>query len=307
MISVIVLNYKSYESTFEYVVDIKDKIDDKLSFVIVDNSDDNQEWNDLVSCFCKDYKVRFKNKSRLLINQDILLLKAMKNLGYAKGNNLGIKVAMEEFNPDQILISNTDIVIKDRINFEDWINTFKTQSDIAVIGPAIKGLDGEDQSPCRKMMFRERWVINLLAYPLNRYIYKKPDEIERMTNASKVYRLQGSFLFCDVNKLSQIEWFDEHTFLYGEELILAEKLRLKDMYMYYDPSIEVLHNHNQIIGTFYSSLSRDKLKLKSEIYYYTTYCSLPKVGYPIGIACLYIYYAKKAVVDLVKKVRHWND
>lgn len=303
MISVIILNYKSYKSTFEYVIHIKDKIDGELSFVVVDNSNDNKEWNDLVSCFCREYEVNFKNESRLLINQDILLLKAMENLGYASGNNLGIKVAIEEFNPDQVLVSNTDIVIKNKINFEDWINTFKTQSDVAVIGPAIKGLNGEDQSPCRKMMFRERWVINLLAYPLNKYIYRRPDEIVKITNASKVYRLQGSFLFCDVKKLSKIEWFDEHTFLYGEELILSEKLRLKGMCMYYDPSIEVLHNHNKIIGTFYSSLSRDKLKLKSEIYYYTTYCSLPKIGYLVGKVCLYIYYAKKTVVDLVKKVK----
>ena len=304
MISVIILNYKSYKSSFEYVVHIKDKVDDELSFVIVDNSDDNQEWNDLVSCFCREYEVSPKNESRLFINQDILLLKARENLGYAKGNNLGIKVAIEEFNPHQVLVSNTDIVIKDRINFENWINIFKTQSDVAVIGPAIKGLDGVGQSPCRKMTFRERWVINLLAYPLNRYIYKRPDEIEKISNASRVYRLQGTFLFCDVTKLSRIEWFDEHTFLYGEELILAEKIHSKGMCMYYDPSIEVLHNHNQIIGTFYSSLSRAKLKLKSEVYYYTTYYSLPKVGYLIGKACLYIYYAKKAVVDLVKKVRH---
>ncbi len=304
MVSVIILNYKSYKSTFEYVVHIKDKIDGELSFVVVDNSDDYKEWDDLVSCFCREYEVHSKNESHLLLNQNILLLKATGNLGYAKGNNLGVRAAIEEFHPEQVLVSNTDIVINERINFEDWINVFKTQSDIAVIGPAIKGLDGEGQSPCRKMTFRERWFLNLLAYPLNKYIYKRPHEIVKETNASRVYRLQGSFLFCDVKKLSGIEWFDEHTFLYGEELILAEKLRLKGMCMYYDPSIEVLHNHNQIIGSFYSSLSRDKLKLKSEIYYYTTYCSLPKIVYPVGMVCLYIYYTKKAVVDLVKKVRH---
>lgn len=302
MVSVIILNYKSHNETFKYVVHLKEKIDEELSFVVVDNSDDVNEWNELVNVFINEYGFPIKKtETKVLINTDILLLKANGNLGYARGNNLGVAAAVETFNPKQVLISNTDIVISERISLKKWITTLNTQSDIAVIGPAIIGLDGEPQSPCRKLMFRERWFLNLLAYPFNRYIYKRPDEIIKAEGACKVYRLQGSFLFCDVDKLSRIEWFDEHTFLYGEELILAERLSTKEMSMYYDPSIKVLHNHNQIIGSYYSSISRDMMKLKSEAYYYTTYCHLPKIVYPVGKLCLYIYYGKKAVVDFIKK------
>ena len=302
MISVILLNYYSTEQVYQFVCHLKEYVKETLSFVIVDNSEDEQQWKQLLQAF----DVQQMNQSEILdVNKQVLLVRNHNNAGYARGNNLGIRKAKEQFDCDYVLVSNCDLRLRAPISFLKWQRLLTEHKEIAVIGPKIESPVGEQQSPCREMSFWERWCLNLLAYPFNRYIYKREPEVMDVGRAQKVYRVQGSFLFCDYGKFAQVGMFDEYTFLYGEEMILAQRLLNHGMCMYYEPQIVILHEHNQVIGNYYSDKKRDFMKLKSELYFYRTYKKMPGIIKPIAYCCLQLYYWKKIVVEQIKsKLKH---
>lgn len=301
-ITVILLNYFSSEEVKKYYDHMLKRIENELHFVIVDNSSDFSEWMKLVELFGGEACLT-DSRDKIHASDRCILLKAPSNLGYAKGNNYGIKVAMREFQDKYVLISNSDLVFEENMSFDNWITEFERNKNCAVIGPVIVGIDGNPQSPCRKMSFNERWGFNLFIYPFNKFLKKNYSEIIPIRQMAKVYRIQGSLMFCDVKKFESVGFFDEHTFLYGEELILAERLKKNGFSIMCDPSKTVLHLHNQVIGTFYNSMKRDLMKYKSEYYYYTAYLNYPKIIYPIGNIMIYFYYCKKWIIEKIKKGR----
>lgn len=298
MISVILLNYFSDKQTYAYYCHLCEMVKDDLSYVIVDNSADHQQWIKLLETF----QVK-ANEEKIITDyaRRICFVKNETNAGYAKGNNIGIRLAKEQFDCDFILVSNCDLKLMQSTTFTDWERMLQEDKKIAIIGPKIESPSGEKQSPCREMTFWERWCINLLVYPFNRFLYKREPEVIETKKAQEVFRLQGSFLFGSYEKLKSVGFFDEETFLYGEEIILAQRLRDAGMAMFYSPDISILHEHNQVIGNYYSDKKRDYMKLDSELYYYCTYQKMPHIIKPIAYCCLQFYCWKKRIVDIVKK------
>ena len=94
---IVILNYNDYFTVIDYVERIKNyKSIDKI--IIVDNSSTDDSVKVLSS----------------LVNDNISLVTVKKNGGYAAGNNVGIKYALEKFDDiDAIIISNPDIIISD--------------------------------------------------------------------------------------------------------------------------------------------------------------------------------------------------
>ncbi|MCX7737850.1 MAG: glycosyltransferase [Hydrogenothermaceae bacterium] len=95
------VNYKSYKDVLELAKSIDENDYKNVDFIVVDNSEDEIEYENL-SVGLEDI---FKNS-----NKNYSVLKNV-NSGYAGGNNLGIKFALEELNVDYIWILNPDTVI----------------------------------------------------------------------------------------------------------------------------------------------------------------------------------------------------
>lgn len=93
-ICIILVNYNGAEDTIECVKSIK-KNEKKIDYEIV--VVDNKSTDDSVE--------------KLRGIKDIILIESEENLGFAKGNNLGIKYAMEN-NFDYILLLNNDTVVE---------------------------------------------------------------------------------------------------------------------------------------------------------------------------------------------------
>ena len=68
--------------------------------------------------------------------------------------------------------------------------------------------------------------------------------------------------------------FDNVTFLYFEEVILAERLASVGYKVYFDPAVEVLHYEGGSSGTF--SKQKRRLLLSSQILYYRKYKHISK-------------------------------
>ena len=97
-ISVILVNYNGLKYNDACITSIlKSAGCDRLQIVVVDNASTDGSYEQLQAHWGE--------------NEQVLLLQAGVNYGFAKGNNLGIRKALEE-NPDYIMLLNNDTVIE---------------------------------------------------------------------------------------------------------------------------------------------------------------------------------------------------
>jgi GT2 family glycosyltransferase len=253
MISAVILNFKTPEKTKKCVESLKSK--PNISNIIVVNNDTEDDSLNLID----------------LKNSDIVLhiIHTGENLGYARGNNFGVKFILNNnIEASHILIANSDIIVPVEFSFTPLIKAISSDSRIGIISPKIIELNSnKSQGPYLKefilFSFLES-VFPILFFArkiFSKYYFKK---------SKFVYRTMGSFLFVELEVFKKINFFDSNTFLGSEEDILAEKLKLVNKKFYYYNNQFVFHDHGYSRKKIDSKLIDDYF-LKSKIYYFTNY------------------------------------
>lgn len=133
----VILNYKTYQDTIKCVQSIVNTIDtDNYFIVIVDNGSDNESLEVLNKEYEKEYK--------------IAVLDAEKNLGFSKGNNVGIKYLRDLYDFQYIVVLNSDIILF-QSNFFKTLDALYEKNHFAVLGPMIiNGKLNIKSNPMRK-------------------------------------------------------------------------------------------------------------------------------------------------------------
>lgn len=116
---VIILNYNGYDDTIECVKSVEDSDYPNKKIIVVDNASKDESYDVL-------------SKS---LNKNVVLLKSDVNIGYAGGNNIGIKYALED-GADYICVLNNDTIVKSDM-LTKCVEELKKDETIAFIGPAI--------------------------------------------------------------------------------------------------------------------------------------------------------------------------
>ena len=98
-LGVIILNYKNYEVTLDCLNSLKRDLYTDKEIIIVDNGSHNAS-----SSVLREY-INDKPHYHLLILD--------KNLGFACGNNAGIKYAREKLKCEAVLLVNSDTIFCD--------------------------------------------------------------------------------------------------------------------------------------------------------------------------------------------------
>lgn len=181
---------------------------------------------------------------------------------------MGLKRAFDQ-NFNYALVLNNDIAIPDK-EFLYKIYTKIESSDYALIGPQIIEKD-RAQLPLYKNRpgFLKIFLENCLVIP--NIILKKTLRKYSKHNSSDVYAVSGCCFIANLTVLNKVNYFDEFLFLYGEELVLSEKLfRLNESIYYYTDAV-VYHNHSQTIGKSYDLNKIFMMQNKSFMYYCNTY------------------------------------
>ena len=278
---IVILHYLSLKETVLLIDEIiNSEAFGKLNIYVVDNGSFNNSGKELL----KKYR-NFKN-IKIILND--------KNLGFAKGNNLGIARAIKD-GCDFVICSNNDIEVKITDKFlNKIIEVYETDRNIAVVGPRILTKSGEEQNPLlvnrpkfntlKARIIYTTKVGKILYYLKNIYVFPFISKIKRKRNIIKenlssgyVYALHGSFLIFTPTFFKHFQGFDEGTFLYGEEIILAEMLYRKNLKSYFLSDIEVLHKEDVSTDFFLKTFNKNKLKFivknnyRSFSYFYKKY------------------------------------
>ncbi len=125
-VSIIILNWNGLEDTIKCIESLKKITYEDYKIIVVDNA---SEGNDV-----EELKSRF--------NDYIYVIKNDRNYGYAEGNNIGIKFALES-GTDYILILNNDIVV-DPYFLNALIEVSETETNVGIASPKTYYLSKPD-------------------------------------------------------------------------------------------------------------------------------------------------------------------
>lgn len=215
---IIILNYGTYDLTLKMINELHTKLDyDNYSIMVVDNCSPNESAKVLA------------NRSKDL---DYIFIANKKNTGYAAGNNIGIRYAINNRYKYSWILNN-DVELREKSVLKELIEILQENEDIACIGPKIYNADSSICAPyCRRPSV---WNMTLGAFEDKKYRISKQDV------AGEVYRIYGCCMLLKNKAMDEIDCMDERTFLYGEEAILSERLIQKGYRTYYDPAVSVTH------------------------------------------------------------------
>lgn len=266
---IIVVSYHNANMTIKYVNQELPKLTVPYTLVVVNVDASIKESRKLASAcnLCLvDEETNIQNGS----HQGYLIW-SQENLGYAKGNNLGVQFLEGlGINFDYFLFSNDDIEIVDSNVLEILAERMRLESNIACIGPRITGLDGKEQSPHDRYISPLRHMGWRIFPFLRRKKRSHPMQTTQRLNGRRTYWVCGAFMMVDAKRFTQIKGFDPYTFLYYEEVILSERLKAQGWECYYEPSVQVIHYEgSSTSGT--PSKEKQKREMRSRLHYYRQY------------------------------------
>lgn len=253
----VILHYYTIADTIKCVNSIKDNINsNECEIVIVDNASPNQTGEKLKEIYRKIENIH------VIINE--------KNLGFAKGNNVGFLYAKKELKAEYIILLNNDTVILQKNFLKLVVQEFK-ESKFAVLGPKILLLNNEvnplilelpNLKKVQKQLFDIRldlitnylWI-NGLYKNIRQAIKKILIKLKLKTNKEKIKEncidkkhenivLHGSFLIFSKEYIEKFDGLDDRTFLYREEELLAIRLKKNNLKSVYNPEIKIFHNED---------------------------------------------------------------
>lgn len=260
--ALIVLNYNRTNLIAKIINDVSN-FESMPQLFIVDNKSDEANVKDL-----KLLEESNKNEKIHFIYND-------SNLGYAKGNNVALKLIPNYLECNNVFIMNPDVILKDGI-IEYISNFIDNHKDAGVV--TIVHVDN-------KLNFSQRQGWPLLTYKdelktsflfgRKRYYKKIPTSFKDDVN--KIDVVDESFFGINYQLFKELGFFDENTFLYYEGNILGFKLKEKKYQSYIlNYKINPIHDHDNSITSKIKFRKNWKIYNKSRKYYCVNYL---KIGF----------------------------
>lgn len=252
MTGLVVVNYNDYKNTIGFIDSVKEyKVVKHI--VIVDNCSTDDSFS-MLQGICDD---------------KISLIKNVSNKGYGSGINLGSKYLMDNYNVDNIIVSNTDIIINSEDDLIKMINYLS--DDVALVGPNVLENGGVN----RGWKIPSPFVDSLLNIPyIHRFLRKKLlfyKNSEYCSESTQVEALSGCFFIMSADALKNVDYYDENIFLYYEENVIGVKLKKMGYKSLIINGVNVIHNHSVTIDNSINRVKKYKILKKSQKYFHKNY------------------------------------
>ena len=257
----VILNYNVYDETLDCVNSIKANINgNRYHILIIDNCSPNNSGKRLQEFYNNDFFVK------VLITEE--------NLGFAKGNNVGIKYAREKWFPKYICCLNNDTIFLQK-DFLTKLEKSYIESNAAVIGPkiilkndSVQPLMGNLKDvgaykrdleintygtiPYRIARFKEYVYGYASVHYLKDFIKSHIRDIKSPSSRAENIVLHGCCLIFTPLFFKKLEGFDPRTFLFREEELLLIMLNKNQLTSLYEPELCIKHLEDVSTNKTYS-------------------------------------------------------
>lgn len=308
-ITLIIIDYKSVAQTFGYIEQFNKICSKKrtINYIIVDNTRNNEIKES--ELYCEFYKETESiecagHNVSIGFYKDIgiAICLSNENLGYAKGNNLGFKISEQIFGNKYVIFSNNDLVFEEDFDLDILLESF-CEEKVSVVGPDITDLSGKiHQSPYRYRTFWQDTVIDYYHMIHGKLTPTWETNVAYNGKSGICDWLSGCFMIVKASDFNKIEGFDPGTFLYGEEIILSERLRSIGKHMWFNNDVTIIHNHSTVVRKKYSEVERLQLNYKSSIYYYSKYKRISKYKIFISKVLFELFVPLNIIKSTIKSI-----
>ena len=225
-IFIIILNFNGYKDITACLTSLHHFRNNKYSLntLIVDNGSGTDELTNL-----KQFLANNKKKLSFL---KLKLIENNKNLGFAKGNNVGLRYALEK-GVDYVLLLNNDVILE--MNF--LANALKIKADI--ISPVVKFREFKDKP---QLLYDlggfVNWTtgrtthLNTYKNEYLRYKGQKPISVDYVAGCCMLIKRQV---------LESIGFLDEKYFIYFEDVDYCITAKKHGFKVVVDPDSIIYH------------------------------------------------------------------
>ncbi len=229
-------------------------------------------------------------------DEKVSVISTDDNLGYAAGNNTGALYALKHFRPDIIFFANPDVSFTEE-TVRSMCRSLDKNPRFGVVAPLVRqGYNVWDLPGFTGVLESLFLIIFNLDKKRIRSRLEKSDK--DLVEAGVV---EGSFFAVDAEKFKEIHGFDERTFLYSEEIILAKRMRSFGYRTGVLPGERYDHLHSASIRKLYHSSKaaafhhfRDSFRIYNRYYLKTN--DFQNLIFDV---CWYLGYLERIIYDLV--------
>lgn len=268
-LGMVIVNYNDFDETKNLLLNVKDyKCLDQI--IVVDNNSSDDSFHKLKE-FESNRITIIKNSCRQ----------------YSSGLNVGAKCLIKKVGECNIIFSNSDIIIKGEEDLKKLSSDIK--DDIVVVGPTVEE-HGQKNRGWHLPTVNQEILFNIPL--LSRYFKKKYlpyQEEEYQKDITFVDVVSGCFFLVDSKFLMDNDYFDEGTFLYYEEQILAEQVKKAGKKEIIDNKVTIIHNHSVSIDKSIKRVKKHMALKESQRYYAKKYKNANKIQMSLLYITDYFY------------------
>lgn len=233
--SIITVNYNGFKDTCELIDSIT--FTDDMEVIVVDNGS-------------------IENEASLILQRypQVKTIRSDKNLGFAGGNNLGIKAAKGKY----LFLINNDTIFQD-FNIQPLIDRLESSPAIGMVCPKISFTWGNN--PIQYAGYTPLSKITVRNQALG---YGEEDKGQYDTSHPTPYA-HGAAMLIKREAIDKVGLMPECYFLYYEELDWSMMFTRAGYEIWYEPACTIYHKESQSTGhssplrTFY--ITRNRLLL----------------------------------------------
>lgn len=196
MVYIVILNYKGAEDTIACMQSIVNINYSFFKVLVIDNA--SGDGSDVI---IRNYLDRIKDKR-------FSFIKTEKNMGYAGGNNVGIRIALKDQSMSYVWILNNDTIV-DKNALIEMVDKMEMEQKMGMCGS-------------KQVYEWDRSKLQGYGGKYNKYLGLSGTVID-VNKIDKLDFVNGASMLIRRNLLEQIGLFCEDYFLYFEELDLRER------------------------------------------------------------------------------------
>lgn len=220
--SIISVNFNQPEVTIAFLKSVKTHtLEQGVEVILVDNGSR------------EDHEITYKS-----IYPNLIYIRSEENLGFAGGNNLGVKVAKGDYL--LFLNNDTEITVDTVVNLK---REFESNPEIGLLSPLI-------------LYFDQPEIIQYAGFTEMNYLTCRNRGIGSMETDKGQYDLDsretgychGAAMMCRRKDLESVGLMAEQFFLYYEELDWCEKFKKAGKKIWFTGRTKIYHKESMSVG-----------------------------------------------------------